>query len=415
MRILLCSMCFIFPAVPLLQAQEQGLSLKGWVSTGATRNNGPSSWLNGMGGKFNTGQIFDPKLFADLQVQLKYRPNSQFGIVIHGLARQEPDVLEGRDFGLVQAFLEANVPRNAHQFQFKLGLFFPPTSMENTDPLWRNPYTLTLSAINTWLAEEIRHTGLDLRYSFDASKLSVFTEATLLSGNDSMGSLIAWRGWSFGRRISVWNETLPLPNLKSLLDTGPFGVQNDQGTQPINRDLDNSLGVSARFALEWSTGLVTSHYLRTNGDRGLHMGEYAWETSLYQLGFTLTPNSWLTLLGEGMDGETGMGLLQSPHVQSSFQSWYLLSSVQKNRIRFSLRYDSFQTRDLDKQNIPINADFNEENGKALTAAVLFQMSPAWRLGLEWLKLDNDRLRYPNQPEIIALDATNWTAELEFRF
>ena len=34
--------------------------------------------------------------------------------------------------------------------------------MENTGPLWTSPYTISSSAINTWLGEELRAGGVRL-------------------------------------------------------------------------------------------------------------------------------------------------------------------------------------------------------------------------------------------------------------
>ena len=47
--------------------------------------------------------------------------------------------------------------------------------------------------------------------------------------NDSMGALLAWRGWSVGNRLSVYDEVLPLPPLTTLRCT------NLQFTSPIIR------------------------------------------------------------------------------------------------------------------------------------------------------------------------------------
>jgi hypothetical protein len=40
-------------------------------------------------------------------------------------------------------------------------MYFPQPSRENVDPLWSSPYTITLSALNTWIGEEVRLTGLE--------------------------------------------------------------------------------------------------------------------------------------------------------------------------------------------------------------------------------------------------------------
>ena len=41
----------------------------------------------------------------------------------------------------------------------KTGAFFPTISLENDDLGWTSPYTLTPSAINSWIGEELRTIG----------------------------------------------------------------------------------------------------------------------------------------------------------------------------------------------------------------------------------------------------------------
>ena len=43
----------------------------------------------------------------------------------------------------------------------KAGAFFPTISLENDDIGWTSPYTLSASAINTWIGEELRTIGTE--------------------------------------------------------------------------------------------------------------------------------------------------------------------------------------------------------------------------------------------------------------
>ena len=48
--------------------------------------------------------------------------------------------------------------------------------------------------------------GIDAAY-----KVNMLTVgATAFRDNDTMGTLLAWRGWDVGSRLTVYNETLPL-------------------------------------------------------------------------------------------------------------------------------------------------------------------------------------------------------------
>jgi len=44
-------------------------------------------------------------------------------------------------------------------WSMKAGAFFPTISLENDDLGWASPYTLTPSAINSWIGDELRTIG----------------------------------------------------------------------------------------------------------------------------------------------------------------------------------------------------------------------------------------------------------------
>ena len=51
------------------------------------------------------------------------------------------------------------VSTSAWRLSGKTGALFPPVSMENIDTVWQSPYTVTWSAINSWIGEEVRSLG----------------------------------------------------------------------------------------------------------------------------------------------------------------------------------------------------------------------------------------------------------------
>ena len=165
------------------------------------------------------------------------------------------------------------------------GLLFPPTSRENVDALWQSPYTLTLSAVNSWIGEEVRLAGLDVAAQLGAPGGGhLELGAMVFGGCDTAGALLAWRGWALGTRLSVAGETLPLPPLPSLARGGAFAEQRDDGTRPLE-ELDGRVGWHARA--RWSgagVGLVQGAWTDTRGDRGLHRGQYAWATRFASAG-----------------------------------------------------------------------------------------------------------------------------------
>lgn len=363
--------------------------VEGFISARAWQAEGNPSWLSGDTGKLVTA---DDDFQLEAQVAMTWEPTSWFSTYLHGLGRLEPDEVEGDAAGIVEAYLKfKGRAGERHGFSSKLGYFFPPTSMENVNALWSSPHTQTLSAINTWIAEEVRLTGLDLSYVFDVSEASrFFVGASVFEGNDTTGALLFWRGWTMSDRLTVWDETLPLPNLTSLTHGGTFYAQNSEGSTPFTSDLDGELGYAARMGFDVRDLFSFQYsYYDNRGDRWLYNNEYAWETDFQTLGFELRPNQHLNLVGEFLDGSTGMGSLESLPAQADFESWYMLTSLHLNQWIVTFRYDSFETTDIDALFDEDNADLNDEEGQAATLS-LFREWGRFRVGLEWVELENRR-------------------------
>ena len=132
-------------------------------------------------------------------------PASWFLFHADGVARhQQSGHVAGKRDRIVQAYADVY---NDH-LRLRAGEFWLPTSRENTDPLWTSKYTITYSALNSWMAQEVRPIGADLQWS---PSFYVTVGATAFRGNDTMGTLLAGRGWTFGNYLAAYNENLPTP------------------------------------------------------------------------------------------------------------------------------------------------------------------------------------------------------------
>jgi hypothetical protein len=106
---------------------------------------------------------------------------------------------------LTEAYAELRpVPQSAWRSRLKLGAFYPGISLENRMSGWRSPYTLSPSAINTWVGEEIRTIGAE--YNLDWLGLQTGhpfefgATAALYGWNDAAGVVMASRGWAIDDR-----------------------------------------------------------------------------------------------------------------------------------------------------------------------------------------------------------------------
>ncbi|PCK03432.1 MAG: hypothetical protein COA42_21130 [Alteromonadaceae bacterium] len=381
--------------LPVLAEVEPGFNTQ--VTLQASRNNGMDTWLNGGYGRFSHGDDSQSDTAFNGRIDLGYKARfwQNFEISTHLQARQGSGDDERDALGLVTMKLRyVQATAEQQRLMVTLGQFFLPTSMENTDPFWESPYTITYSSMNSWIGEEFRPIGIDLDYRWTlADKQQFKLAATAFQGNDSMGAMLAWRGWSYGNHLSVYGETLALPDLYSLQEPNAFAIQNDSGSTPVTGDFDGDIGFALRgsWRLNSDTQVKLTH-VDNNGDKGLHNdpgdGEYAWRTRFTLVGFESAPAPNVTFLGEYMSGSSIMGATPT-HVDIDFESLYLLTSLRQNDWRYSLRYDTFSITDRDL----LKQDPNWDDGESLTFAVFWQQARSkLSLGAEVLALDSERKR-----------------------
>lgn len=427
----------LLASAPAVLAGE--LELHGFGSVRGIGVSGQPSWLEGGFGRLTEGaEAPGDRAFtgrALLHAGLDWKPSETFQLHLQGLARAEPSDAGGGRFGVPEAYAVFRPELSPNVFlQFKGGLFFPGTSFENPDRLWASPYTISFSALNTWLAEELRLTGLESRLLWSDGRDTLHVGGTGFVANDTLGTLVAWRGWSFGDRFTVIGEWLPLPPLASLRPDGAFSVQRDDGTRPIG-ELDDRLGWMARGGWErLDRAALQVAYFDNRGDRRLYDGEYAWDTRFWALGGRLEPGGGVTLLGEAMFGNTAMGAMPggepydpydpygyqavpaaadpyaggaSAFVDTDFAAAYAMLSWQRAAVRLSARFDWFRNEDRDGV-----AEDDGEDGKAFTLAAFWTPVERLRLGAEFLTVAAQRRAAAQSWADPDTDA--WKATLEAR-
>ena len=306
-------------------------------------------------------------------------------------------VLSAQDdrVGLVdvnEAFLSWNpLPTGAWKSRLRFGAFFPVSSLEiDYDSIgWTPRDTISSSAINSWIGEELRTIGLEYRVSRKGRLVGSphdfgFT-AALFGANDPAGSLLAWRGWSISDRITGLRETIPLANLPAFAAGGAIASQ----TRGINefRELDNRLGyyVGADYAYAGQFEAAALRYDNRGDPMVIASGQYAWLTRFNHLSARLKGvGSWEFSL-QAMQGDTLMG---PAAVYLDFDAWFLLASRPLGPGRVALRYDKFGTTERREDIVP--GDPNGEQGQALALAYHWKISPRMALVTEWLAVQSDR-------------------------
>ena len=114
------------------------------------------AWLNGGLSKFRYGNDEGHFRFAEAVVQGRYKIDDEFSAVLVA-ARRTRTAHRHRPAG--RLCLLASGRGGSFSWSVKTGAFFPTISLENDDLGWASPYTLTPSAINSWIGEELRTIG----------------------------------------------------------------------------------------------------------------------------------------------------------------------------------------------------------------------------------------------------------------
>lgn len=352
--------------------------------TTAWHNDDPS-WLRGDLGHYETAS---KALHFEGHLSYQYTFSPELHVHAHVQAQASAPRTSQDPFGLVELDTRYTYDIDwANSMAFRLGQFFLPTSMENIMPFWDTPYTVSFSALNSWIGEEFRPIGLDSVYRFHADAGQTFSlAATAFAGNDSMGALLAYRGWSAGRVRSSLGEVLELPAIESLTNGGIFSKQRDDGTRPFGKDLDGRPGIALRAGWQQQGNVLQLSYVDNRGDQEIHQGEYAWRTRFALLGGAWQLSEELELLGEAMQGNTRMG--QGPAANVDFYAVYAMLSWKPDTMRYSLRLEGFSNEDKDQ-----SPDNNHDLGRRITLASVWQPdSEAWRVAAELAYLKSKRSR-----------------------
>ena len=136
----------------------------------------------------------------DLRAPLSETLRAQFSaIATTGDDEQNP-------VDITEAFIEWRpYPQSQWRWRAKLGAFYPPISLENRGVGWQSLYSLSPSAINTWVGEEARSVGAELSATSVGATLGRDLDIGGVVGvygwNDPIGVLIFERGWSLNDRV----------------------------------------------------------------------------------------------------------------------------------------------------------------------------------------------------------------------
>lgn len=297
-----------------------------------------------------------------------------------------------RAIDLTEAWLEWRpVPKSAWRSNVKIGAFYPPISLEHRAPGWTNPYTISSSALNTWIGEEFRTIGA--AYSIehlgiaDGGQFDLGAHAAVFGWNDPAGVVVAFRGFALHDRQTP---------LFGRIGTYAFGSRTQR---VIFSEIDGRAGFHVGAYVQHDSGLeVRALHYDNRGDPAAvkpSIEDYAWKTVFDSVGLRYDGPRGTTLIAQWLAGGTDVG--PNSHDRWRYRAAFVLAAQQFGAHRLAARYDDFRTR----QTVTIFPwPLGIETGDAVTLAWSWKLHEHVELMTEWLQVDsryNKRLRLGEAP------------------
>ena len=174
---------------------------------------GPESWVDGGLGKLRSGSSDNFRVRPQLgNASLVWKPQFTWslGATIVG-SLQGGDRTEA---GLSQAYLTFKPMRGSKiAVSGRLGLMWPPVSLEHEGADWHVRDSITPSAINSWIGEEVRPLAAEGTLAATLGAHQLRATAALIAANDTSGTLLTFRGWALHDRTTLAFRRQPLPPL----------------------------------------------------------------------------------------------------------------------------------------------------------------------------------------------------------
>lgn len=360
-------------------ARADDLTFDGYADVRMVAPPDEQSWLQGGLGKLRFGSVDGGVTgrFVEAVGDAKWRATPDLTFV--SVLRVEPDQRSGVD--ALEAYARYRpVATGDWQWSVKTGAFVPPISLENVDVGWTSPYTLTPSAMDSWVGDELRTIGSEGSIAARTGLGTVTVTGALFCCNDPAGVLMAERGWSLDDRPTGLFETLHEPNISLEL----LGHEAPDRT-PIFTEIDGRVGwYGGAFWDVPGVGHAQVLYYDNDGNPSAHDDDYyAWHTKFWSGGASTRLADTAVLLG-AMSGSTDV----APWYDWTTEFWstYALASHDFDDWRVSPREDLFGTGQSDAYWLPFG-----EHGRAATAALSWMPEDWLRVTGEYIALDAQRL------------------------
>lgn len=310
--------------------------------------NGEESWLDGEFGKLRSGSDHDLRIGPQLgNVDLVWQPQFTWSLSATIVGSLQGG--ERTQAGLSQAYLSFKPMRSASgtAFSARAGLMWPPVSLEHEGADWHVADSITPSAINSWIGEEVRPVAAEGSLGVDLGASKLRGSAAVMAANDTAGTLLTFRGWALHDRTTLAFNRWPLP---------PLGEEFTEVQAPFTHPLiDLPSGFAHRpgyyAKLAWQPPLPVRIELfrydnRANPEDINADLEWGWRTQFDNVGLVARPGGGAEIKVQALQGRTRMGMMEEGRrwIDNRFRSAFLLLSKPFGRFGIAVRGEAFDTR-----------------------------------------------------------------------
>ena len=255
-------------------------------------------------------------------------------------------------------------------FSARAGVMWPEISLEHTTGgAWNPVNTLTPSAINSWVGEEVKVLGVEGTVRTSLGDNMVALTGSIFGFDDTAGTLLSFRGWALHSDKATVFGHFPLPPLNSFITL----LQQHETRSMI--EIDHRPGFYGR--VEWRPpapfGVALFYYdNRANPQAFRPDGQWGWRTRFLNLGINADLGPKTRLLAQGITGSTVMGFKTNAErwVHTQFRSAFVsITQTLSDKAAVTGRIEAFRTHELGSEMSPLDS----EHGWSTTIALRYNL------------------------------------------
>ena len=272
---------------------------------------------------------------------------------------------EGR-FDLMEAFLNylPSSTLGPVRLSARAGLMWPEISLEHsTGGAWTTVNTITPSAINSWVGEEVKVIGAEATARASLGEHDFSFTGGVFGWNDTSGTLLSFRGWALQDIKATATGYFKLPPLNGFITQ----LQEHRTENTVEIDHNPGFYLRADWHPPQPVGVAVFYYDNEGDPEAFtKAGQWGWRTRFWNVGLNADVAPGTKVLAQGMTGSTIMGFPEKGQawVHTDYNSAFVLAVHDFGKFALTGRIEGFQTREHGSE-MPSN---NSEDGWAWTLA-----------------------------------------------